>query len=83
MNDDQPIDDFATALTPMTEDELFATLARLERASENRSGSAGDDSAQAETLARIALIEEEVERRYPGQLLAPYRAWKSRDPLLG
>ncbi|OLP53115.1 hypothetical protein BJF92_19005 [Rhizobium rhizosphaerae] len=80
---DQPIDAFAAALSPMTEDELFTALSRLERESEKGSGVEGDGSPQAETLARIALVEEEVERRYPGQLLAPYRAWKSRDPLLG
>lgn len=45
--------------------------------------SEGTESAdQAEIVARIALIEVEIERRFPGQLLAPYRDWKKRNLML-
>ncbi|OLP61698.1 hypothetical protein BJF93_08850 [Xaviernesmea oryzae] len=72
----EPIDSFADALEPMTEDEVFSLLSRLERDSEKAEGEERD-----EVMARITLVTEEIERRYPGQVLAPYRAWKSRDPL--
>ncbi|EJZ18461.1 hypothetical protein RCCGEPOP_25372 [Rhizobium sp. Pop5] len=59
----------------MNDDELFSTMSNLERASE-----AAEDVE--EILARIALTETEIERRYPGELLAPYRNWKQRQPML-
>ncbi|ANM13194.1 MULTISPECIES: hypothetical protein [unclassified Rhizobium] len=71
----EPLEDFASRLEAMVDDELFATMSKLEKASE-----AADDAE--ETLARIALTETEIERRYPGELLAPYRNWKQRQPLL-
>ncbi|RFB85826.1 hypothetical protein B5K11_29515 [Rhizobium leguminosarum bv. trifolii] len=71
----EPVEDFASRLEAMVDDELFATMSNLEKASE-----AADDAE--ETLARIALTETEIERRYPGELLAPYRNWKQRQPLL-
>ncbi len=44
--------------------------------------SEGAESAgRDETLARIAIIEAEIERRFPGQLLAPYRDWKKSQLL--
>ncbi|MEF3129686.1 hypothetical protein [Rhizobium leguminosarum] len=39
-------------------------------------------SDRDETLSRITLVEEEIERRFPGQKLAPYRDWKQDQPLL-
>lgn len=74
---DEPIQDFAFSLDVMTDDELFTTMSRLEADSEE----AGAD-AQEETLARIALVEEVILDRYPGQALSPYRSWKERQPLI-
>ncbi|KPH05863.1 MULTISPECIES: hypothetical protein [Rhizobium] len=71
----EPVEDFAVRLEAMTDEELFTTMNSLEEASE-----AAEDAE--ETLARIALSETEIERRYPGELLAPYRNWKQRQPLL-
>ncbi|MBX5181190.1 hypothetical protein HJB88_00820 [Rhizobium sp. NZLR5] len=73
----EPVDDLASRLEVMTDDEVFMTMSELERASE----AAGDHAAR-EILPRIALTESEIERRYPGELLAPYRDWKQRQPLL-
>ncbi|MBX5159292.1 MULTISPECIES: hypothetical protein [unclassified Rhizobium] len=73
----EPVDDLASRLEVMTDDEVFMTMSELESASE----AAGDDAAQ-EILPRIVLTESEIERRYPGELLAPYRDWKQRQPLL-
>lgn len=70
----EPVEDFAVRLEAMTDEELFTTMNSLEEASE-----AAEDAE--ETLARIALSETEIERRYPGELLAPYRNWKQRRPL--
>ncbi|EJB02135.1 hypothetical protein Rleg9DRAFT_0915 [Rhizobium leguminosarum bv. trifolii WSM597] len=70
----EPVEDFAVRLEAMTDEELFTTMNSLEEASE-----AAEDAE--ETLARIALSETEIERRYPGELLAPYRNWKQRQPL--
>jgi hypothetical protein len=52
-------------------------MRQLEVLSENVEG-----EEREEVLSRIALVEEEIERRFPGQLLAPYRDWKKRQPLL-
>ncbi|EJC84032.1 hypothetical protein Rleg4DRAFT_6200 [Rhizobium leguminosarum bv. trifolii WSM2297] len=73
----EPVEDLSSRLGAMTDDEVFATMTELEKASD----AAGDDAAE-EILARIALTESEIERRYPGELLAPYRNWKQRQPLL-
>ncbi|RFB85452.1 hypothetical protein B5K08_25865 [Rhizobium leguminosarum bv. trifolii] len=70
----EPVGDFVSRLEAMTDDELFATMSSLEKASE-----AAEDAE--EILARIALTETEIERRYPGELLAPYRNWKQRQPV--
>ena len=72
----EPVEDLASRLEAMTEDELFATMSELEKASEAAAADA------AEILPRIALTESEIERRFPGQVLAPYRDWKQRQPLL-
>jgi len=64
---------FEIALNAMTDDEVFAEMAKLERESEKPSND------RVEILARIALIEKVIEQRFPGQLLAPYRDWKKRN----
>jgi hypothetical protein len=74
---DLPIDEFATSLETMTEDEIFMTMMKLEKRSEKTEG-----DEQEEVLARIALTEEAIEQRFPGQALAPYRTWKQSQPLL-
>ncbi|MBB3452630.1 hypothetical protein FHT86_000886 [Rhizobium sp. BK313] len=40
------------------------------------------DAKREEILSRIAMIEDEIERRFSGQVLAPYRNWKKSRPLL-
>ncbi|PDV85537.1 hypothetical protein CO652_26175 [Rhizobium sp. H4] len=74
----EPVEDLASRLETMTDDELFGTMNDLEKASNTAEG--GD--AVEEIISRIALAESEIERRYPGRLLAPYREWKQRQPLL-
>ncbi|MFK0278677.1 hypothetical protein ACIQUG_33795 [Ensifer sp. NPDC090286] len=69
-----PIVDFAGQLEAMTGDEVFSLMSDLEAASE-----CGDGPERNEVLSRIALTEEEIQKRFPGQLLAPYREWKKRN----
>ncbi|MBM3094972.1 hypothetical protein GFB56_29990 [Ensifer sp. T173] len=59
----------------MTDDELFTRMGELEKESERQSV---PDQA---VLATIALVETEIERRFPGQLMAPYREWRRREIL--
>ncbi|WP_426289718.1 hypothetical protein ACN9MC_34990 (plasmid) [Ensifer adhaerens] len=66
-----PIADFAGRLEAMSQDEVFSVMSDLEAASECAEG-----SERQEVLSRIALTEEEIQKRFPGQLLAPYREWK-------
>ncbi len=66
---------FATRLEAMTSDEVFSAMRLLEKHSED------DISDREVTLSRIALVEEEIERRFPGQMSAPYRNWKKEQPL--
>jgi hypothetical protein len=72
----EDIPDFASRLKAMTVDEVFDAMSMLEQHSEHIV------SDRDETLSRIALVEEEIERRFPGQKLAPYRDWKQDQPLL-
>lgn len=65
--------ELAAKLEAMTADEVFAAM----RALEHRSETAAED--RDETLGMITLVEEEIERRYPGQMLAPYRTWKEEQ----
>ena len=67
---------FADRISPMTDDELFMSMRDLERQSETLSKDQHDIS---DVLARIALVEEEIEERYPGQALAPYKQWRRQD----
>jgi hypothetical protein len=70
---------FADNLSAMTDDELFQQMRSLEQESEKRSKESGDDLD--EILGRIALVEQAIEERFPGQALAPYKQWQ-RDALL-
>ncbi|MGR9221115.1 hypothetical protein ACU8OK_26410 (plasmid) [Rhizobium leguminosarum] len=72
----EDISNFAFRLEAMTIDEVFDAMSLLEKHSEDQV------SDRDETLSRIALVEEEIERRFPGQKLAPYRDWKQDQPLL-
>lgn len=74
---DLPVQDFAISLEAMTDDEVFMTMAELERRSETAEGDEKD-----EVFARIALTEELIEQRYPGQSMTPYRNWKQSQPIL-
>ena len=68
-----PVDDLARRLGAMIDDELFAVMELFEKASENPQQRDLDD-----VLARIALTESEIEKRYPGMFLLPYRNWKQQ-----
>ena len=68
-----PVDDFARRLWAMIDDELFAVMELLEKANENPQQPDLDD-----VLPRIALTESEIEKRYPGMFLLPYRNWKQQ-----
>lgn len=72
----QDVSDFASRLEAMTTDEVFITMRVLEKNSED------GVSHRDDVLSRIALVEDEIERRFPGQKLAPYRDWKHDQPLL-
>ncbi|MDI5929753.1 hypothetical protein QBK93_34660 [Rhizobium leguminosarum] len=72
----EDISNFAFRLEAMTIDEVFEAMSLLEKHSEDQV------SDRDETLSRITLVEEEIERRFPGQKLAPYRDWKQDQPLL-
>ena len=67
------VSDFATRLEAMTSDEVFGAMSALDARSED------DASDREENLSRIALVEEEIERRFPGQKLTPYREWKKEQ----
>ncbi|MCH4547395.1 hypothetical protein MK632_16700 [Rhizobium changzhiense] len=74
----EPVEeDLASRLEAMTDDELFVIMSALEKASDT-----AEEDTLEEILPRIALTESEIERRYPGDLLAPYRDWKQRQLLL-
>jgi len=72
----ETVGDLATRLGPMTIDEVFAAMDALEKQSGQTNG-----ARQDEVLARIALIQDEIERRFPGQRLAPYQDWKKSQLL--
>ncbi len=74
LNED--VADFATRLEAMTNDEVFSIMSSLEKHSED------DVRDQEEVLSRITLVEEEIERRFPGRMLTPYHDWKKEQPLL-
>jgi hypothetical protein len=66
---------FADRLSSMTNEELFAAMRELE----TQSGAFSKDQAGSEEVfARIALVEDKIEERYPGQALAPYKQWQRR-----
>ena len=67
----EDVSDLASRLEAMTDDEVFAVMKSLETRSEDPT------SDRDEILARIALVEDEIERRFPGQLLAHYRQWRT------
>ena len=69
-----PIADFAILLEAMTNDEVFSVMADMEAGSERL-----EDTEREEVLSRIALVEEEIEKRCRGQLLAPYLEWKKHN----
>lgn len=71
----EDVSEFAFRLEAMTGDEVFTAMRSLENHSEDDAGDL------QETLSRIALVEDEIERRFPGQKLAPYESWKQTQPL--
>lgn len=62
---------FETALATMTDDEVFGAMSQLEGISEQ-------EEEDERALAFIQLVETEIERRFPGQALSPYKAWQRR-----
>jgi hypothetical protein len=65
------IDEFATEIARMADEDIFELMAALEDASE-----ADGNRTDTDIVARIALVETEIEGRFPGQLLAPFKRWK-------
>ncbi|MEH7879121.1 MULTISPECIES: hypothetical protein [Rhizobium] len=70
--------EFASALESMTDEELFELMADLEMRSEALKRASPTD----EVFAKIVLTESAIERRFPGQLLLPYKEWKNRPDRL-
>lgn len=65
---------YAADLAAMTDEEVFSEMEMLDKKSE---ASVKKDRAELEAvLGQIALVEEEIERRFPGQALAPYKQWQ-------
>ncbi|WP_335726660.1 hypothetical protein [Rhizobium phaseoli] len=65
---------FAAALEEMTDDELFNLMRDLEMR-----GEALDRPSPAdEIFAKLVLTESAIERRFPGQMLRPYKDWLRR-----
>ncbi|MBW9056382.1 hypothetical protein [Rhizobium mesosinicum] len=73
-----PERELASALETMTDEELFELMADLER----RSESSDHASSTNEVLAKIVLTESAIEKRFPGQMLLPYKDWKNRPDRL-
>lgn len=69
--------EFASALNSMTEEELFLMMSDLEVLSEKR----GEVPVNSDLFSKIVLTESEIERRFPGELLLPYKNWKKRAPI--
>lgn len=67
--------EFADHLSPMTDEELFALMQKLEDESEDVPS---EDRDSSEVFVRIAMVETAIEDRFPGQLLAPYNDWQQR-----
>ena len=65
------IDEFAAEIAKMGDEDLFELMTALEDASE-----AEGDRTDTDIVARIALVETEIEGRFPGQLLAPFKEWQ-------
>jgi hypothetical protein len=64
---------YAADLAAMTDEEVFRDMRMLEEKTEARSKS--QQVHLEEVLAQIALVEQEIEQRFPGQVLAPYKLW--------
>lgn len=65
---------YAVTLTAMTDDEVFREMQTLERKSE---ASAKDRGQELEgIMAQIVLVGQEIEQRFPGQALTPYKQWQ-------
>ncbi|MBB3309593.1 hypothetical protein FHT78_001322 [Rhizobium sp. BK196] len=73
-----PEREFASALETMTDEELFELMADLER----RSEASKQASSENEVFAKIVLTERAIEKRFPGQMLVPYKDWKNRPDRL-
>jgi hypothetical protein len=65
------IDEFAAEIVKMGDEDLFELMTALEDASE-----ADGERTDTDIVARIALVETEIESRFPGQLLAPFKKWQ-------
>ena len=65
------INELSTEIERMSDEDVFDLMAALEQAS-NADGNRTD----TDIAARIALVETEIDSRFPGQLLAPFKHWK-------
>lgn len=64
------IDEFVEEIAKMGDEDVFELMTALEDASE------ADGRTDTDIVARIALVETEIESRFPGQLLAPFKQWQ-------
>jgi hypothetical protein len=71
-----PSREFASSLAAMTDDEVFETMRALEELSMERS--MAGERPDGEISHKLAVAEDEIARRYPGQLLQPFLDWKRR-----
>jgi len=60
--------DLADFLREATDEEIFEKMQELELQTES--------GRFAELSSLVALVETEIEQRFPGQSLAPYMRWK-------
>jgi hypothetical protein len=69
---------FVKSLSEMTNDELFESMWTLDLDSAAAATSELDSS---DILERISYLETEIENRYPGQLMVPYKRWRDERKL--
>ncbi|EPE96153.1 hypothetical protein [Rhizobium grahamii] len=63
---------FDTSLFRLSVDELFHLMKTLD---EEASAAVGDDFDDSELFARIEMVETQIEKRYPGRAMTPYKQW--------
>jgi hypothetical protein len=73
MQEERNTAEFAQSIEKWTDDEVFELLVKLESESESASSR---EEVEIGIQARIIVVENEIETRFPGQILAPFKKWK-------